>query len=132
MQLNYGCKNTMIDHLAINVVEKGDDYIIASMPVNRITRQPMGILHGGASIALAETVGSIAANLAVAEGYCCVGLEINGNHLMPVRNGVVYAKATPVHVGLTTQVWQIRISDENEKNVCISRITMKVIKGDSV
>jgi 1,4-dihydroxy-2-naphthoyl-CoA hydrolase len=118
---------TLVEHLGIEVVEIGDDFLLASMPVDNRTHQPMGILHGGASIALAETVGSIAANLAVDAGHYCVGLEVNGNHLRSVREGLVFAKATPIHLGRSTQVWNIRISDEADKNVCISRLTMAVL-----
>lgn len=124
-------ENTLVEHLGIEVSEVGDDYLIASMPVDSRTHQPMGILHGGASIALAETVGSMAANLAVDEMHYCVGLEVNGNHLRSIRSGVVYAKAMPVHLGRSTQVWDIRISDEQQKNICISRLTMAVLKKPS-
>lgn len=130
-QLNAGCKDSMIGFLSIKVIEIGDDYIVASMPVDKTTCQPMGILHGGASIVLAESVGSIAANLAVADGFSCVGIEVNGNHLMPVRNGYIFAKAKVVFLGLTTHVWEIKISDEFNKNVCISRLTMSVIKNNT-
>lgn len=124
-------ENTMVEHLGIEVSEIGDDYLIASMPVDKRTHQPMGILHGGASIALAETVGSMAANLAVDESHYCVGLEVNGNHLKSIRSGLVYAKAVPVHLGRSTQVWDIRISDEQLNKICISRLTMAVLKKQS-
>ena len=120
--------NTLVEHLGIDVEEFGDDYLVCSMPVDNRTHQPMGILHGGASIALAETVGSIAANLAVDSDHYCVGLEINGNHLKSVSQGKVYAKALPVHLGRSTQVWDIRISDKSDNKVCISRLTMAVLK----
>jgi 1,4-dihydroxy-2-naphthoyl-CoA hydrolase len=120
-------KDTMVEHLGIEITEVGDDYLVASMPVDNRTHQPMGILHGGASIALAETVGSIAANLAVDNEHYCVGLEVNGNHLRSVSDGFVFAKATAVHLGRTTQVWGIRITDGSENNVCISRLTMAVL-----
>lgn len=119
--------DTLAKHLNIEITEVGDNYLVASMPVNHKTRQPMGILHGGASIALAETVGSIAANLAVDEQHYCVGLEVNGNHLKAVSEGIVWAKATAVHLGRSTQVWDIRIEDKQQKNVCISRLTMAVL-----
>ncbi|MCW8879117.1 MAG: hotdog fold thioesterase [Kangiellaceae bacterium] len=121
-------ENTLVEHLGIEVTEVGDDYLVASMPVDNRTHQPMGILHGGASIALAETVGSMAANLAVDEEHYCVGLEVNGNHLRSIRSGAVYARANPVHLGRSTHVWDIRITDGQEKNVCISRLTMAVLK----
>ena len=126
--LNQTRADTMVEHLGIEITEIGDDFLIAKMPVDNRTRQPMGILHGGASIALAETVGSVAANLAVDNEDYCVGLEVNGNHLKSVREGFVYAKASAVHLGRTTQVWDIRITNEDEKNVCISRMTMAVLK----
>lgn len=124
-------ENTMVDHLGIEITEIGDDFLIASMPVDNRTHQPMGILHGGASIALAETVGSMAANLVVDRDHYCVGLEINGNHLKSVRSGLVYAKAMPVHIGRSTQVWDIRIESDEGKNVCISRLTMAVLKREA-
>ncbi|TQV77130.1 hotdog fold thioesterase [Aliikangiella marina] len=127
-QLQRRRENTLVEHLGIDVVEIGDDYLICSMPVDKRTHQPMGILHGGASIALAETVGSIAANLALDASHYAVGLEINGNHMRSIRQGTVFAKAMPVHLGRTTQIWDIRISDENGHKVCISRLTMAVLK----
>lgn len=115
----------MVDHLGIEFLEVGDDYVKARMPVDRRTIQPFGLLHGGASVALAETLGSVAANLCVdREKKMCVGLEINANHLRPVTNGFVYGVARPVHVGDTTQVWEIRILNEQDKLVCISRLTL--------
>lgn len=112
----------------MEISEIGDNYIIASMPVDRRTHQPFGLLHGGASVALAESVGSIAANLAVKPGYYCVGLEINANHLRGVKSGMVYAKATPEHIGRSTQVWNIRILNEDDQPVCVSRLTLAVLK----
>lgn len=126
--LNLRRKNTLVEHLGIEVCEIGDDYLVASMPVDHRTHQPMGILHGGASIALAETVGSIAANLAVDKEHYCVGLEVNGNHMRPVSSGKVYATAKAVHLGRKTQVWDIRIKNEKQQDVCISRLTMAVVK----
>jgi len=124
-------RNTMIEWLDIKIVEIGDDYVKASMPVDHRTHQPMGLLHGGASVVLAETVGSLASSLMVEPGHYCLGLDINANHLRGVRSGLVYAIARPIHVGRTTQVWDIRISDEDEKPVCISRLTMAVIKASN-
>jgi 1,4-dihydroxy-2-naphthoyl-CoA hydrolase len=116
---------TMVDHLGIEFLEIGDDYVKARMPVDRRTIEPFGLLHGGASVVLAETLGSVAANLCVdREKKRCVGLEINANHLRPVRNGFVYGVARPVHVGDITQVWEIRILNEEDKLVCISRLTL--------
>jgi 1,4-dihydroxy-2-naphthoyl-CoA hydrolase len=116
---------TMIDNLGIEFLEVGDDYVKARMPVDRRTIQPFGLLHGGASVALAETLGSVAANLCVdREKKMCVGLEVNANHLRPVPNGFVYGVAKPVHVGDATQVWEICILNEQDKLVCISRLTL--------
>ncbi|MBB5212575.1 hotdog fold thioesterase [Microbulbifer hydrolyticus] len=118
----------MPGHLGMVITEVGDDYLVGTMPVDQRTRQPFGILHGGASVALAETLGSIGANLVVDNSkFYCVGQEINANHLRPVAEGVVTAKASPVHIGRSSQVWEIRISDPNGKLNCISRITMAVV-----
>ena len=127
--LNAGAANTMVSHLGITVTEVGDDFIRARMPVDERTIQPAGILHGGASAALAETLGSIAANFCVdpSQKYC-VGLEINANHVRPMRQGYVTGEATPVHIGASTQIWQIRITNEEGKLVCISRLTMAVLE----
>ena len=120
--------NTIGAHLDIRVTAIGDDYIEASMPVDARTRQTMGILHGGASVVLAETVGSMAANMVVdiAENYC-VGLEVNANHLNAVRAGRVHARATPVHLGRSTQVWDIRLRDDDGRPSCVARLTMAVL-----
>lgn len=126
--LNQVRKDTLVEHLGIEISEIGEDYLVASMPVSPKVHQPAGILHGGASIALAETVGSIAAHLVVDDSHYCVGLEVNGNHLKSIREGVVFAKASPVHLGRTTQVWDIRIHDEQGQAICISRLTMAVLK----
>ncbi|RTE65789.1 hotdog fold thioesterase [Amphritea opalescens] len=121
-------KNTLVDHLGIKITEIGDDYLCASMPVDSRTHQPMGLLHGGASVVLAETLGSMAAQLAAEPGHHCVGLEINANHLSGIRSGFVYGTASPIHIGRSTQVWDIRIADENGKGVCASRLTMAVLQ----
>jgi 1,4-dihydroxy-2-naphthoyl-CoA hydrolase len=120
--------NTMVEHLGIAVTEVGDDFIKASMPVCAKTHQPAGILHGGASMALAETLGSFAAYLAAPPGRQCVGLEINANHLRAVESGFVYGVARPIHIGRTTQVWDIRITDEEDRNVTASRFTVAVLE----
>ena len=127
-QLNQMNRGNMVGHLGIEFTEIGPDYVCAKMPVDERTRQPMGLLHGGASVALAETLGSIAAYCTIdpAKQYC-VGLDINANHVRGVSGGFVYGKASPLHVGRTTQVWEIRITDEAGKLVCISRITMAVL-----
>ena len=120
---------TMIEHLGIEVVEIGNDFLRARMPVDHRTVQPQGRLHGGASVALAETAGSIAANLVLASpDQLAVGLDINANHIRPAKGGYVYGTATPESLGRTTQVWTIRITDEEDRLVCISRLTMAVIE----
>ncbi|WP_310392159.1 hotdog fold thioesterase [Hymenobacter sp.] len=120
---------TLADALGIEITAVTADYLEGRMPVDGRTHQPMGLLHGGASVALAETLGSLAAALRVDPAkHACVGLEINANHLRGVRDGWVVGRATPVHVGRSTQVWEIRIShEETGALVCISRITMAVI-----
>lgn len=121
-------KDTLINHLDIRLTEIGEDYLCGEMPVDHRTVQPMGILHGGASVALAETLGSVAANLVVdREKKACVGLEINANHLKSVRSGKVIGTARPVHIGSSTQVWSIEIRNEAGQLTCISRITMAVL-----
>jgi 1,4-dihydroxy-2-naphthoyl-CoA hydrolase len=115
-------------HLGIEFIEIGTDYVRARMPVDERTRQPFGILHGGASVALAETLGSIGASCCIDLSHqYCVGLEINANHVRSVREGYVYGKAKPLHLGKSTQIWEIRITDEADKLVCISRITLAVL-----
>ncbi|MDE2563687.1 MAG: hotdog fold thioesterase [Sphingomonadales bacterium] len=115
-------------HLGMEFVECGDDWVTARMPVDERTHQPFGRLHGGASVALAETVGSMAASMCVdPEKFVAVGMEINANHIRPAYSGFVYATARPENVGRTTQVWSIRIEDEVGKLVCISRFTVAVI-----
>lgn len=115
-------------HIGIEFVERGDDWLKARMPVDRRTHQPYGRLHGGASVALAETVASMAASLTVDPAQSAVvGMEINANHIRPVRDGFVYGVAKAEALGRTTQVWTIRITDEADKLVCLSRITMAVI-----
>lgn len=122
-------KNTLGEHLGMQFTEIGDDFIRGTMPVDYRTHQPYGLLHGGASVALAETLGSVGAALTVdAEKFMCVGLEINANHVRSVRSGVVTGTAKPIHIGATTQVWDIRITDERDKLVCVSRLTVAVLK----
>ncbi len=120
--------DTLVAHLGIEVVEATESSLTARMPVDKRTVQPHGRLHGGASVALAETVGSIAANLTLdSHERVGVGLEINANHVRPVKDGFVYATATPEALGRTTQIWSIRITDEAGRLVCISRFTVAVI-----
>ena len=123
-----GNKN-MVDHLGIEFLEIGDDYVTARMPVDYRTHQPFGILHGGASVVLAESLGSVASFLTLEDPKTqrAVGLEINANHIRSVSSGWVYAKAMPLHLGRTTQVWDIKITTEEGKLVCIVRLTMAII-----
>jgi 1,4-dihydroxy-2-naphthoyl-CoA hydrolase len=126
--LNKLSVNTMVVHLGIEFTAIGDDFIEARMPVDHRTHQPLGLLHGGASVALAETLGSVAATCCVdTTRQYCVGLEINANHVKAVREGYVTGTTKPIHVGKKTQVWEIRITNEQKELVCISRITMAVI-----
>lgn len=126
--LNNLGKGNMGEHLGIEFIEITPDSLTAKMPVDHRTKQPFGLLHGGASVVLAETLGSVA-------GFCCidpdrqycVGLEINANHMRAVRNGYVVGTARPLHVGKKTQVWEIRITNEADKLVCVSRITLAVM-----
>ena len=113
--------------LGIVFTEIGPDFVRATMPVDARTRQPYGLLHGGASVLLAETLGSTAGNLCVEPGELCVGIEINANHLNAVREGQVTGTARPLHVGRRTQVWEIRIEDDPGRLVCVSRLTLAVI-----
>lgn len=123
--------NTLMEHLDIVFTEVGDDFIKATMPVDHRHHQPYGLLHGGASVALAETLGSVGAHVSLeSENAYCVGLEINANHIRSVRSGTVTGTARPVHRGRTTQVWEIIIKDEQDRLVCVSRITMAVLKKD--
>ena len=127
--LNERSKNTLVTHLDIQFETIGDDFLEASMPVDERTKQPIGLLNGGASLALAESVASTAANFCVdQEQAYCVGLEINGNHLYPTREGRVTGRASPLHLGRSTQVWEIKISNAQGRTVCISRMTMAVIQ----
>ena len=120
--------NTMAETLKMEWVEIGSDFLKLSMPVNNSTRQPYGFLHGGASCALAETIGSAGSALVIdREKYYCVGLEINANHLRSVKEGKVIATAKPLHLGKSTHVWDIKINDENGKLVCVSRLTVAIL-----
>ena len=117
---------TLVEHLGIKFTEIGNDFLQAEMVVDKNTHQPFGLLHGGASAALAETIGSMAGNLAVSADRYCVGLEINANHVRPVRSGVVRGIAKPLALGRTIHVWDIKIYNENEKLVCVARLTLAV------
>lgn len=125
--LNASSRDTAMEPLGIVFTEIGDDYLRATMPVDARTRQPYGLLHGGASALLAETLGSTAGMLAAPEGKGCVGIEINANHLRGVREGTVTGTARALHVGRSTQVWEIRIEDGAGRLVCVSRLTLAVV-----
>ena len=125
-------KGNMGDHIGIELIELGDNYIKGRMPVDHRTKQPTGVLHGGAMVALAETLGSVGGNLVVdMNKFSCVGLDINANHLRSVSSGYVYGIAFPMHIGRTTQVWTIEIHNEAGKLVCISRLTLAVIENQA-
>jgi 1,4-dihydroxy-2-naphthoyl-CoA hydrolase len=127
--LNALAPNTMVESIGIEFTAIGDDYLEATMPVDARTTQPLGLLHGGASLALAETMGSVAATFCVdMDRQYCVGLEINGNHIRSVRSGYVKGITKPLHIGKKTQVWEIRIVSDKNELVCISRITLAVLE----
>ena len=121
-------KGTMVEHLGIEVTELGDDYVIGTMPVDNRTKQPFGILHGGASVALSETLASYGGFLTIdPDKYHVVGVEINANHLKMAKKGIVTGKCSPIKRGKSTQVWQTEITDEKNELICISRITLMVL-----
>ncbi len=125
---NWG-KNTMSEHLGIKFTEVGEDFLKATMPVDERTRQPYELLHGGASIALAETLGSIGSALVIdTELYNCVGLEVNANHIRSASEGLVTGIASPIHLGNSTHVWDIKIYDDKERLLCISRLTVAILR----
>jgi 1,4-dihydroxy-2-naphthoyl-CoA hydrolase len=127
-QIREFSRETLAETIGIRVTEIGPDFLRATMPVNPKVHQPMGVLHGGASVALAETVGSVAATLCVdRDKYVCLGQEINANHLRPISSGIVTATARPFHIGKRSHVWSIEIRDEEERLVCVSRLTMAVV-----
>ena len=126
--LNARARGSLVEALGILIIEAGDDWLRGTMPVDARTKQPYGLLHGGASVALAETLGSMAGGLCVdSVTEAVVGLEINANHLRAVREGTVTGTARALHVGRSTHVWEIRIENEAGKPVCISRITLAVV-----
>jgi 1,4-dihydroxy-2-naphthoyl-CoA hydrolase len=126
--LNLRGKDTMGDFIGIEFIEIGDDFLVARMPVDHRTKQPIGIMHGGASCVLAETIGSTAANCCVdLEKFYCVGLDINTNHIRAMREGYVTGTAKPYHIGKTTQVWSIEVKNEEKQLVSINRLTMAVL-----
>jgi 1,4-dihydroxy-2-naphthoyl-CoA hydrolase len=125
-------EDTLVSHLGIEYVEVGPDYLKARMPVDKRTIQPYKMLHGGASLALAETLGSICSNILVdSNRNYCVGMEINANHIRPVSSGWVYGTAKAIHIGQKTHIWEIIIKDEKEHLVCISRLTMAILDKKS-
>ena len=122
-------KGTMGEHIGIEWAELGDDFLKARMPVDHRTCQPYGLLHGGASVALAETLGSVASAMVIDHStFYCVGLEINANHVRSANKGFVTGITRPIHIGRATHVWDIKIYDEREKLVCVSRLTVAILK----
>lgn len=119
--------NTLVEHIGIQLTEIGPDYLRGTMPVDKRTHQPQGLLHGGASVVLAETLGSVAANMAVdTQTHFCVGQEINANHIRGIRSGIVTGTARPYYIGRTSHVWGIEIVNPEGELVCVSRITMAI------
>jgi 1,4-dihydroxy-2-naphthoyl-CoA hydrolase len=122
-------KETMTEYLGIEWVEVGKNFLKAKMPVDHRTIQPYGLLHGGASCVLAETIGSVASHLVIdPSAFYCVGIEINANHIRSAKDGFVYGTCSPLHIGSSTHVWDIRITNEEEKLICISRLTVAIMK----
>ena len=122
-------KGTMTEYLGIEWVEIGKNFLKAKMPVDHRTIQPYGLLHGGASCVLAETIGSVASHLVIdPSAFYCVGIEINANHIRSAKEGFVYGTCSPLHIGSSTHVWDIRITNEEEKLICISRLTVAIMK----
>lgn len=131
--LNRSTKHTMAAHLDMEFVEIGGDYLKMQMPVNEHTHQPYGLLHGGASAALAETIGSVASWMCInREKQLCVGMEINCNHVRGVKDGFVFAVAKPLHIGASSHVWDIKITDDKERLICVSRLTVAVLNHKNV
>ena len=127
-RINDGIQNTMTSTIGIEITDIGDDFICGKMPVNERTTQPFGLLHGGASVALAETLGSIGGGIKVYKNNeTVVGIEINANHLKSARDGWVYGKAIPIRIGKKIQVWNIEITNEDDDLICVSRLTLAVI-----
>ena len=125
--LNQLCSNSAVSHLGIEISAFGEDWIEATMPVDHRTTQPFGLLHGGISVALAETIGSLAGYLAIEENKIAVGLDINAHHLRSVKQGIVTAKATPISLNRNIHIWQIDIRDEQDKLCCVSRLTLSIL-----
>ena len=128
-RINDSIQNTMTSTIGIEITDIGDDFICGKMPVDERTTQPFGLLHGGASVALAETLGSIGGGIKVySNNETVVGIEINANHLKSARDGWVYGKATPIRIGKKIQVWNIEITNEDDDLICVSRLTLAVIQ----
>ncbi|MDP6937099.1 MAG: hotdog fold thioesterase [Candidatus Marinimicrobia bacterium] len=131
-QINEGMHQTMTTHIGIEITDFGDDFLCGKMPVDNRTTQPYGLLHGGASAAFAETLGSVAGGMKMfGENKGVVGIEINANHLKSVKSGWVYGRAIPVRVGRKIQVWDIKITNEEDELVCVSRLTLAVVEKPS-
>ena len=129
-RVNAWNRNTLVELLDMRVTEIGEDHVRGTMPVDARTRQPFGLLHGGASVTLAETLGSVASNCCIdSPRFYSVGQEINANHLRSARNGKVTGTARPVHLGSRSHVWDIRIEDDQGRLTCVSRLTMSVIES---
>ena len=127
-QMNLSAQNTMISALGIEITDVGDDYICGKMPVDHRTKQPFGLLHGGASVALAETLGSIGGGYKVDNtNETVVGIAIHSNHLISIRDGWVFGKATPIKISKKIHVWEIKITNEDNELICISRLTLAVV-----
>ena len=131
-EINSFTKNSIVEKTGICFTEIGDDFIKASMPVDERTKQPLGILHGGASVVLAETLGSMASYMTLDENHYCVGLEIKANHLKSVSKGLVIGMVMPVNLCKTNQLWDIIITDEDGQMICVSRLTMVILKKDGI
>jgi 1,4-dihydroxy-2-naphthoyl-CoA hydrolase len=126
-QLNHHPSPNLVTHLGIEFTEVGDNYLCAKMPVDQRTTQPYGLLHGGATVVLAETLGSMAGLMYLDGDQRCVGLEVNANHLRSTKSGYVHGKATPLHVGRNTHVWEIKITNEEGKLISVSRLTLAIL-----
>jgi 1,4-dihydroxy-2-naphthoyl-CoA hydrolase len=127
--INALCRNTMCEHIGLLVTELGEDYVKGTLPVDVRTQQHMGIIHGGASVVLAETLGSIGSTLCCPEGFHIVGLDINANHVRAGKPPWVTGTARPLHLGSSTMVWEIKVTDVDDKLVCVARLTCAVLKN---
>ena len=132
-RINGWSANTMMETLGIRITAVGDDWLQGTMPVDHRTHQPYGLLHGGASVTLAETLGSAAAMLCVdADKEVAVGIDINANHVRGITKGVVTGTARPIHIGRSTHVWEIRIEDEHQRLICIARLTVAIVPRQAI